>query len=226
MSDAAFGSHSPRLSSLANEYISISGMIGAGKSTLAAALGGALNMPVFFEPVDDNVYLEDFYRDMSRVSFAMQVWLLNKRYTQQQRIIWSGRGAIQDRTIYEDAVFAKMLAKDGLMSERDLATYLELFANMSNMMRRPTVIVHLDVKPEESLRRICMRARSCESSIKLDYLEKLYDAYEDFVKDISKVIPVIRIDYASFASVEEMVSIIEKEFESLHNVRVVTPKRE
>lgn len=74
-----------------------------------------------------------------------------------------------------------MLAKDGLLSERDLATYLELFEHMSNMMRRPTVIIHLDVAPAESMRRIAMRARSCESSIPLEYLEKLHAAYEDFV---------------------------------------------
>jgi len=105
-------------------FVGISGMIGAGKSTLATALAGALGMDVFYEPVADNVYLDDFYRDMKQCAFAMQIWLLNRRFEQQQRIIWSGRGAVQDRTIYEDAVFARMLAADGIISERDLETYL------------------------------------------------------------------------------------------------------
>ena len=91
--------------------------------------------------------------------------------------MWSGRGAVQDRTIYEDAVFARMLASDGIMSERDYNTYVQLFEHMSNMMRRPTVIIHLDVTPEESLRRIEMRARSCETGISIDYLTKLDAAY-------------------------------------------------
>lgn len=101
-----------------------------------------------------------------------------------------------------------MLTKSGHMTERDLTTYLELFEHMSNMMRRPTVVIHLDVKPEESLRRINMRARTCESTIPLEYLESLYDEYETFVRDISKVIPVIRVDYSSFHDVTDMVKAI------------------
>jgi deoxyadenosine kinase len=194
-------------------------MIGAGKSTLAAALAEALGMDVFYEPVEDNVYLEDFYTDMKGCAFAMQIWLLNKRFMQQQRIVWSGRGAVQDRTIYEDAVFARMLAQDGIISERDLATYLELFEHMSNLMRKPTVIIHLDVTPEESMRRIGLRARACESTIGIDYLRKLYSAYEDFVQEISKVIPVIRIDYREFVGIEEMVAAIKVEYEKIHNIR-------
>jgi deoxyadenosine kinase len=102
-----------------------------------------------------------------------------------------------------------MLARDGLMSERDLATYLELFDHMSNLMRRPTVIVHLDVTPEESLRRIRMRARECETTVPLSYLEHLYEAYEEFLQEISKVVPVIRIDYNEFVPIETMVEAIK-----------------
>ncbi len=83
-------------------------MIGAGKSTLAAELGKLLGLEVFYEPVIDNVYLGDFYKDMARFAFSMQVYLLNLRFKQQQQIVWSGRGAVQDRTIYEDSVFARV----------------------------------------------------------------------------------------------------------------------
>jgi deoxyadenosine kinase len=120
---------------------------------------------------------------------------------------------VQDRTIYEDAVFARMLARDGLMSQRDLGTYLELFEHMSNLMRRPTVIVHLDVTPEESLRRIRARARECEETVSLNYLEHLYAAYEDFLQEISKVVPVIRIDYSEFVPVEVIAAAIKAKYE-------------
>ena len=138
---------------LENVYISIAGLIGAGKTTLATALGDVLKLPVHYEPVTDNVYLEDFYRDMKRYGFPLQIYLLNKRFRQQQQIVWEGRGGVQDRTIYEDAIFAKMLRDDGLMEEREYQTYLSLFNNMSNFMRKPNIIVYLDVTPEESHRR-------------------------------------------------------------------------
>jgi deoxyadenosine kinase len=115
-----------------NIFIGIAGMIGAGKSTLAAALGQHLGIDCYYEPVTDNEYLADFYRDTARYSFAMQVYLLNRRFQQHQEIIWRGRSAVQDRTIYEDSIFAKMLARTGLMDERDYRTYTDLFRNMSN----------------------------------------------------------------------------------------------
>ena len=112
---------------------------------------------MYYEPVIDNIYLEDFYADMKRYSFPLQVYLLNARFKQQQQIIWSGRGGVQDRTIYEDSVFARMLRNSGLMDERDFQTYQSLFNHMSNFMKKPNIIVHLDVSPEESLRRIKLR---------------------------------------------------------------------
>ena len=139
-------------SGFGNIFIGIAGMIGAGKSTLAAALGQHLGIDCYYEPVADNEYLADFYRDTARYSFAMQVYLLNRRFQQHQEIIWRGRSAVQDRTIYEDSIFAKMLAKTGLMDERDYRTYVELFRNMSNFMCKPSVIVYLDVSPEASAR--------------------------------------------------------------------------
>ena len=142
-----------------NLFIGISGIIGAGKSTLARALGEHLDIDVYYEPVEDNEYLEDFYRDTARHSFAMQVYLLNRRFQQHQEIIWRARPAVQDRTIYEDSVFAKMLSDTGLMEPRDYRTYLQLFKNMSNFMCKPNLIVYLDVDPETSFERVHKRAR-------------------------------------------------------------------
>ncbi len=198
--------------SLSPLFIGIAGMIGAGKSTLATALAEHLGIAAYYEPVEDNEYLEDFYRDTKKYSFAMQVYLLNRRFQQHQEIIWRGRSAVQDRTIYEDAVFAKMLAKNDLMDERDYATYVQLFRHMSNFMCRPSVIVYLDVSPESSAQRIRMRSRDVESEIEMDYLRALYRGYEEFVSDISRVIPVIRVDYERFATAEEMAQVIKREY--------------
>jgi deoxyadenosine kinase len=204
-----------------DNFIGISGLIGAGKTTLATELGKVLNLPVYYEPVVENEYLEDFYRDMKRYSFSFQIYLLNCRFRQHQQVLWNGTGGIQDRTLYEDSIFAKVLYEEGNMEEREYKTYLNLFRNMSNFMKKNTLIVHLDCKPEESLRRIKMRARGCETGITIDYLTKLYNAYEEFLKEISKVIPVIRVNYSKFKTAEEMAQIIKREYDSMHNIKNV-----
>ena len=107
-------------------FIGIAGLIGAGKTTLADALGAHLDLPVYYEPVADNEYLADFYRDPKTYAFATQIYLLNRRFQQHQEVIWRGGGGVQDRTIYEDAVFAKTLVNQGLLDERDYNTYLQL----------------------------------------------------------------------------------------------------
>lgn len=210
---------SDRLSEL---FIGIAGMIGAGKSTLATALGRHLDLPVYFEPVADNVYLADFYRDTRRYCFATQIYLLNRRFQQHQEIIWRGGGGVQDRTIYEDAVFAKMLVDIGLMEERDYATYLSLFRHMSNFMCRPNLIVYLDVKPERSLERVRMRSRDVETGITLEYLQALYAGYERFIGDIARTVPVIRVDYDRFRDAEEMATVIEREYLDASFLRTVS----
>jgi deoxyadenosine kinase len=193
-------------------FIGIAGLIGAGKSTLATALGQKLDLPVYYEPVEDNEYLADFYTDTAKHSFAMQIYLLNRRFQQHQEIIWRGGGGIQDRTIYEDAVFAKMLVNLNLMDERDYRTYLSLFKHMSNFMCKPNVIVYLDVKPSRSLERVRMRERGVESGITLEYLEALYQEYEKFLGDVSRTVPVIRVDWDQFHDADEMAQMIEREY--------------
>ena len=192
-------------------YISLCGMIGAGKTTLATALGERLKLPVYYEPVADNCYLADFYADMRKYSFPLQVYLLDARFRQQQRIVWDAAGGVQDRTIYEDAVFARMLTDAGLMEARDHETYTSLLASLSNFMAKPDVIVFLDVSPEESLRRIRLRERDVESGITLDYLTQLHAAYAAFVCDISRTTRVIRVDYSTFVGTEEVVATIAQQ---------------
>ncbi|MCP4447957.1 MAG: deoxynucleoside kinase [Myxococcales bacterium] len=195
-----------------NIFIGIAGMIGAGKSTLATSLGEHLGIDAYYEPVADNDYLEDFYKDTKRYSFPMQVYLLNRRFQQHQEIIWKGKSAVQDRTIYEDSIFARMLAETGQMDARDYRTYQQLFRHMSNFMCKPSVIVYLDVSPKTSMERIKTRSRGVEADIQLAYLESLHAGYERFVKDISRVIPVIRIDYERYATADEMAEVIKREY--------------
>lgn len=207
--------------SLNDLFIGIAGMIGAGKSTLATALGRHLDLPVYFEPVADNEYLADFYRDTRRYSFQTQVYLLNRRFQQHQEIIWRGGGGVQDRTIYEDAVFARMLVDIGLMEERDYRTYLSLFRHMSNFMCRPSVVVYLDVTPERSLERVRSRNRDVESGITLEYLTALHREYERFITDIARTVPVIRVDWDRFRDVEEMAAALEREYLDANFLRSV-----
>ncbi|MCA9558494.1 MAG: deoxynucleoside kinase [Myxococcales bacterium] len=203
-------------------FIGIAGLIGAGKTTLAKALGEHLDLPVYFEPVADNAYLEDFYRDTQRYAFATQIYLLNRRFQQHQEIIWRGGGGVQDRTIYEDAVFAKTLVQQGLMDARDYDTYRQLFRHMSNFMCRPNVIIYLDLSPESSMKRIQLRSRDVESGISMAYLESLHQAYNEFIEDISRSVPVIRVCWEQFRDVDEMATVIEREYLKGSFLREVT----
>ncbi|KAH0571505.1 Deoxynucleoside kinase / Deoxynucleoside kinase family protein [Spironucleus salmonicida] len=195
-----------------NLFVSICGLIGAGKSTLATALGKHLNVPVYYEPVEENVYLEDFYTDMKKYGFAMQIYLFTKRFSQHQTIIWSGKSAVQDRSIYEDTIFAKVLMKQGNMTERDYGTYLEMFRQCSNFLKHPNLLIYLDVSPEEAVERIKSRSRNCESSIPIEYLQELYNEYQIFIDDISKRIPVIKVKWDKFHTADEVALNILNEY--------------
>ena len=207
---------------LSKAFIGTAGLIGVGKTTLAKSLGAHLNLDVYHEPVDDNDYLADFYADTAKHAFAMQVYLLNRRFQQHQEIIWRGRGAVQDRTIYEDSIFAKVLVEMRLMDRRDYDTYVSLFRNLSNFMCKPTAIVYLHSSPETCFERIQMRGRGVEKGVPLEYLQRLYAAYEDFVLEISRTIPVIQIDWENFGDIEALANRISREVSRTSYLRRVT----
>jgi deoxyadenosine kinase len=190
--------------------IGVSGIIGAGKSTLSRSLGETFGAKVLYEPVETNEYLGKFYKNMAKYSFAMQVYLLNHRFEQHQKMIWSGSHTIQDRTIYEDVIFAKMLRESGHMEELDFQTYRHLFQNMCNFLHRPDIIVYLDVEPEEALRRVKMRSRGCECNIPVEYLAALKNGYEEWLEDVEPRIPVLRLDWSEFRDTKVVADAIRK----------------
>jgi deoxyadenosine kinase len=196
-----------------SSIIAVSGIIGVGKSTLSKDLGIIFKAEVYYEPVETNEYLDSFYKDMKKYSFPMQIYLLNHRFKQHQQMIWSGKNAIQDRSIYEDVIFAKMLREDGLMEELDFQTYRLLFQNMSNFLHRPDIIVYLDVEPEIALQRIYHRSRDCEIGITIEYLRALKKGYEDWLDDISDRIQVIKIDWNEFGSTDDIVKKINEKIQ-------------
>jgi deoxyadenosine kinase len=191
-----------------NILVGVSGIIGVGKSTLTESLGEIMGWDTVKEPVESNEYLDHFYKDMSKYSFPMQVYLLNHRFRQHQQMVWSNRSMVQDRTIYEDVIFAKMLHDGGLMEDLDFNTYIQLFNNMTNFLHRPDLIIYLDVEPEEALRRVRERSRSCEGKMSLEYLTQLKAGYEEWLRDVEGRIPVLRLDWDTYMDPTKVVSLV------------------
>lgn len=194
-----------------NYFIGIAGIIAAGKSTLTKDLAKILRYKAYFEPVKQNPYLSDFYKDMKRWGAFMQIHLLHARFKQHQRIIWGKGGAVQDRTIYEDTIFADILRSSGYISKREMDTYNMAFEDMTKYLVYPDVIVYLDVKPEKALERIEQRGRSAEQKITLDYLTNLYEGYQKFIGEISRHTQVIKFDWNSYKKTSEIAQIIKTE---------------
>lgn len=195
-------------------FIGIAGLIGAGKSTLTENLAGHLDFAPVYEPVDDNPYLADFYEDIPRWTFPMQMHLLSRRFRQHQEVIWGLRGryggVVQDRTIYEDTLFARMHYEDGVMDERDYETYISLFQDMQNFLKYPDVIVYLRVPPELAAERINSRGRSMERGIPLDYLKGLEAKYEEFAEEMTRYTVVVPIDWSDYRPPEEVARLVQE----------------
>ena len=202
-------------------FIGIAGIIGAGKSTLAQNLAARLNYKSYNEPVDDNPYLEDFYSDMNRWGAMMQIHLLFRRFEQHQQIVWnSEKGAVQDRTIYEDTIFARMLHESGFIDQRDYNTYLGHFNLMKRYLVFPDILLYLRVNPETSLNRIAQRGRKAEKGITLEYMQKLFLGYENFIDEMGRYTRVISLDWNHYLEIDEVVDrISEKKKEKLHFLR-------
>ncbi|AKQ46130.1 deoxynucleoside kinase [Rufibacter radiotolerans] len=163
-------------------HIAVVGNIGAGKTTLATKLAQHFKWEVFLEAVDDNPYLKDFYEDMPRWAFHLQVFFLNSRFNQVLKINERTAGVVQDRTIYEDAyIFAKNLHQSGMMSDRDFQNYFNLFQSMTNMVKAPDLLVYLKADLPKLIGQIQKRGRDYEENISLSYLKNLNEHYEQWI---------------------------------------------
>ena len=155
-------------------HIAIVGNIGAGKTTLAQKLSQHFNWELYLEAVDNNPYLKDFYEDMPRWAFHLQIYFLNSRFQQVKQINQSTRPIIQDRTIYEDAyIFARNLHQSGLMSQRDYDNYYGIFQSIISMVQPPDLMIYLKADLPKLIEQIEKRGRDYESTMRLDYLRHL-----------------------------------------------------
>ncbi|WP_138475105.1 deoxynucleoside kinase [Dyadobacter bucti] len=187
-------------------HIAIIGNIGAGKTTLTQMLGEYYKWEVMYEAVEGNPYLADFYQDMPRWAFNLQIFFLNNRFAQVQKIRATTYATIiQDRTIYEDAfIFARNLHESGVMTERDYQTYLLLFESIIQTVSQPDLLIYLKADIPKLVSQIKKRGREFEAGISTDYLAGLNRYYEDFVQkyEHGKIIE-IDVNNMDFASVPD-----------------------
>lgn len=191
-------------------HVAVAGNIGAGKTTLTKLLAKNYSWTPHFEDVDDNPYLNDFYEDMQRWSFNLQVYFLNSRFNQILEIRKSGKTIIQDRTIYEDAyIFAPNLHSMGLMTTRDFDNYFSLFSLMSTLVQAPDLLIYLRASVPTLVQQIQNRGRKYENTIRLDYLKRLNERYEAWIANYaSGKLLVVDVDNLDFAQKPEDLSLI------------------
>lgn len=187
------------------KHVAIAGNIGAGKTTLTEMLSKHYRWIPQFEDVDQNPYLYDFYEDMPRWSFNLQIYFLNSRLNQLIEISKGTETVIQDRTIYEDAyIFAPNLHEMGLMSKRDFDNYFEFFQNLRQMVKPPDLMIYLQASVPTLVGQIQKRGRDYEENIRLDYLKRLNDYYTKWVEGYKEgPLLVINVDKTKFVENEE-----------------------
>jgi deoxyadenosine/deoxycytidine kinase len=182
------------------KHVAIAGNIGAGKTALTDVMGQYFDWKTVYEQVDENPYLTDFYNDMRRWSFNLQVFFLSRRFEQLQEIEEMEASVVQDRSIYEDAdIFARNLYEMGLMSARDYENYVDLFSIMTDYLDPPSLLVYLRASVPTLVDQIQQRGRDYESTIRIDYLERLQGHYEDWITDYDRgpklIIDIDELDF-------------------------------
>jgi deoxyadenosine/deoxycytidine kinase len=187
------------------KHVAVAGNIGAGKTTLTEMLSKHYKWIPQFEDVDQNPYLFDFYDDMPRWSFNLQIYFLNSRLNQLIEISKGTETVIQDRTIYEDAyIFAPNLHEMGLMSKRDFENYFDFFQNLQQMVKPPDLLIYLQASVPTLVGQIQKRGREYEENIRLDYLKKLNEFYNKWIEGYKEgPLLIINVDQNKFAENSE-----------------------
>ena len=202
-------------------HIAIAGNIGSGKTTLTSLLSKQYKWEPHYEDADDNPYLNDFYEDMQRWSFNLQIYFLNSRFNQVMQIRKSSKTIIQDRTIYEDAhIFAPNLHAMGLMTTRDFNNYLSLFELMNSFIKPPDLLIYLRGTVPVLVSQISKRGRDYEEAIRIDYLKRLNERYEAWIStyEMGKLL-IIDIDDIKFAEKkEDLGQVIERINAEIHGL--------
>jgi len=202
-------------------HLAIAGNIGSGKTTLTRLLAKQMKWEPYYESVENNPYLDSFYDDMKRWSFNLQVFFLNSRFRQVVEIRKSEKTIIQDRTIYEDAyIFAPNLHEMNLMTTRDFDNYFDLFQLMNSFIDAPDLLIYLRASVSTLVNQIAQRGRDYEESIRIDYLKKLNERYEQWIEgyDHGKLL-IIDVDDIDFHNnPEDLGMIIEKINAEIHGL--------
>lgn len=202
-------------------HVAIAGNIGSGKTTLTRLLSKHYKWQAHYEEVDDNPYLDDFYNQMERWSFNLQIYFLNSRFRQILDIRNSGKNVIQDRTIYEDAyIFAPNLHAMGLMTNRDFENYKSLFDLMEEVTESPDLIIYLRSSIPNLVAQIHKRGREYENSISIDYLSRLNERYEAWVHKYNKgKLLIIDVDNLNFVdNPEDLGNVINRIDAEIHGL--------
>jgi deoxyadenosine/deoxycytidine kinase len=202
-------------------HIAVAGNIGSGKTTLTRLLARHYGWKPHYEDVDDNPYLNDFYEDMQRWSFNLQIYFLNSRFNQIVEIRRTGENIIQDRTIYEDAhIFAPNLHDMGLMSTRDFDNYKSLFDLMCSLIQPPDLLIYLRATVPTLVSQIQKRGREYEKSIRIDYLQRLNERYEAWINGYKyEKMLIVEVDNLNFAEKQsDLRYIVDKIDAQIHGL--------
>lgn len=202
-------------------HLAICGNIGSGKTTLAKMLAKHYKWNAELESVDDNPYLPDFYNDMKRWAFHLQIFFLNSRFNQVKRIQESSSSTVQDRTIYEDAyIFAANLHSSGFLNDRDYASYLTLFESMIQHVSAPDLLIYLQADIPKLVSQIEKRGRDYENAIRIDYLKNLNKHYEDWISRYNDgKVMIINVNDMDFVDrIEDFSYVVNKIDAEIHGL--------